>query len=239
MRWRNGEQGYGIVTKVLHWGTVALLAGQLAVGYAMDDHGDVPDVDCDPVGEDRSGGDTTDAEEDRFDRLEEACEQAQDLREQDADDAVGSAWSDLWTGDWTGGGAGGGAGSGTAGGAGGLLDGAGGLALPALHVLLGLAIVAIGVLRVVWRSTTPLPAWDPRLTRTDRKVLHHAERILLAMLFVVPATGIALVLGSSDLLPLHIAAHLCFYAALAAHVGVVVRRRVVGRMLWGRPVAGR
>ncbi|WP_285101317.1 cytochrome b/b6 domain-containing protein [Promicromonospora sp. MEB111] len=231
MRWRNGGHGYGIVTKVLHWSTVALLAAQLAVGYAMDDDGDVPDVDCDPVGEDRSGGDTTDAEEDRFDRLEEACEQAQDLREQDADDAVGSAWADLWTGDW--------AGSGTGSGASGLLDGQGGLALPAWHVLLGLAIVAIGVLRVVWRSTTPLPPWDPRLTRTDRKVLHHAERILLAMLFVVPATGIALVLGSSDLLPLHIAAHLCFYAALAVHVGVVVRRRVVGRMLWGRSAAAR
>ena len=231
MRWRNGEQGYGIVTKVLHWGTVALLAAQLAVGYAMDDDGDVPDVDCDPPGEDRSGGDTTDVEEDRFDRLEEACEQAQDLREQDADDAVGSAWSDLWSGGGVGGGADGGASS--------LLDGAAGLALPAWHVLLGLAIIAIGVLRVVWRSTTPLPPWDPRLTRTDRKVLHHAERVLLAMLFVVPATGIALVVSSTDLLPLHVAAHLCFYAALAVHVGVVVRRRVVGRMLWGRPVAGR
>lgn len=218
MRWRNGDQGYGIVTKVLHWATVALLAAQLAVGYVMDDDADVPDVDCDPAGEDRSGGDTTDAEEDRFDRLEEACEQAQDVREQDADDAVGSAWSDLWSG-------------------GGLDASSGGLGLPAWHVLLGLAIVAIGLLRVVWRRTTPLPPWDARLTRTDRKVLHHAERILLAMLFVVPATGIALVVGSTDLLPLHIAAHLCFYAALVAHVGVVVRRRVVGRMLWGRATA--
>lgn len=224
MRWRNGDQGYGIVTKVLHWATVALLAAQLAVGYVMDDDADVPDVDCDPAGEDRSGGDTTDAEEDRFDRLEEACEQAQDVREQDADDAVGSAWSDLWSGgglDASGGG----------------LDASGGLTLPAWHVLLGLAIVAIGLLRVVWRRATPLPPWDARLTRTDRKVLHHAERILLAMLFVVPATGIALVVGSTDVLPLHIAAHLCFYAALVAHVGVVVRRRVVGRMLWGRATA--
>ncbi|MFD7025747.1 cytochrome b [Promicromonospora sukumoe] len=234
MRWRNGDQGYGIVTKVLHWATVALLAAQLAVGYVMDD-ADVPDVDCDPAGEDRSGGDTTDAEEDRFDRLEEACEQAQDVREQDADDAVGSAWSDLWSG----GGSGSGAGSGPDGGAAGLLDASGGLGLPAWHVLLGLAIVAIGVLRVVWRRTTPLPPWDPRLTRTDRKVLHHAERTLLAMLFVVPATGIALVVGSTDLLPLHIAAHLCFYAALVAHVGVVVRRRTVGRMLWRRASAVR
>jgi cytochrome b561 len=213
MRWRNGEHGYGIVTKVLHWSTVALLVAQLAVGYVMDDKADVPDVDCDPPGEDRGGGDTSDAEEQRLDELEERCEQAQ-VREDDAEDAVGSAWADLWSGDlWAGDPAG------------------GGLTLPGWHVLLGLAIVAIGIVRVVWRRTTTLPPWDPRLTRTDRKVLHRAEQTLLAMLFVVPATGIALVVGSSDLVPLHIAAHLCFYAALALHVGVVVRRRVVGRML--------
>jgi cytochrome b561 len=214
MRWRNGEHGYGIVTKVLHWSTVALLLAQLAVGYVMDDKADVPDVDCDPPGEERSGGDTSDAEEQRLDELEDRCEQAQEVREEDAEDAVGSAWADLWSGDlWAGDPAG------------------GGLTLPGWHVLLGLAIVTIGIVRVVWRRTTTLPPWDPRLTRTDRKVLHRAEQTLLAMLFVVPATGIALVVGSSDLVPLHIAAHLCFYAALALHVGVVVRRRVVGRML--------
>jgi cytochrome b561 len=217
MRWRNGEHGYGIVTKVLHWSTVALLGAQLAVGYVMETDADLPDVDCDPAGEDRSGGDTSDAEEARLDQLEDRCEEAQELREQDAEDAVGTAWSDLWSG--------------------GLADGnlvGGGLSLPGWHVLLGLTIVAVGVLRVVWRSTTPLPPWDPRLTETDRRVLHWAERILLALLFVVPATGIVLVVGNGDLVPLHVAAHLCFYAALAVHVGVVVRRRVVGRMLSGR-----
>jgi cytochrome b561 len=214
MRWRNGEDGYGIVTKVLHWSTVALLLGQLAVGYVMDDKADVPDVDCDPPGEDRGGGDTSDAEEQRLDEREDRCEQTQEVREERAEDAVGSAWSDLWSGDLPGD-----------------LAGDGALTLAGWHVLLGLAIVAIGVVRVVWRRATSLPPWDPRLTRTDRKVLHLAERTLLAMLFVVPATGIVLVVGSNDLVPLHIAAHLCFYAALAAHVGVVVRRRVVGRML--------
>lgn len=213
MRWRNGEHGYGIVTKFLHWATVGLLLAQFAVGYVMDPTADPPDVDCDPAGEDRGGGDTSDAEEDRLDRLEDRCEDAQDLREQDADDAVGTAWADLWTGDL----------------------GDGGLSLPAWHVLLGLSIIVIAALRVVWRSTTPLPPWDPRLTPTDRKVLHRVERVLLTLLFVVPASGILLVVGSDDLVPLHIAAHLCFYAALAVHVGVVVRRRVVGRMLRGAP----
>lgn len=214
MRWRNGEHGYGIVTKVLHWSTVALLVGQLTVGYVMETKGDVPDVDCDPRAEERGGGDTSDAQEERLDRLEDRCEEVQELREQDAEDAVGAAWSDLWSGDLA---------------AAGPVDG--GLTLPGWHVLLGLAIVVVGVLRVVWRRATPLPPWDPRLTETDRTVLHHTERILLALLFVVPATGIALVVGSADLVPLHVAAHLCFYAALAVHVTVVVRRRVVGRMV--------
>ena len=211
MRWRNGEHGYGIVTKVLHWSTVALLVAQLAVGYVMETDGDVPDVDCDQAGESRGGGDVSDREDERLDQLEDRCEDAQDVREEGADDAVGTAWSDLWAGDLPG-------------------DGP---ALPGWHVLLGLAILAVGVLRVVWRRTTPLPPWDARLTETDRTLMHWAERILLAMLFVVPATGIALVVGSGELVPLHVASHLCFYAALVVHVVVVVRRRVVGRMLGG------
>ena len=50
-------------------------------------------TDCDPPGEDRSGGDTSDAEEERIDRLEEACE----ARVGD-EDSLGTAWSDLWGG---------------------------------------------------------------------------------------------------------------------------------------------
>ena len=40
-----------------------------------------------------SGGDTSDAEEERIDRLEEACE----TRVGD-EDSLGTAWSDLWVG---------------------------------------------------------------------------------------------------------------------------------------------
>lgn len=60
------------------------------------------------------------------------------------------------------------------------------------------------------------------------KTLHW---LTLGLLLLVPATGIALVAGTEGLLPLHVAGHLLFYAALATHVFVVVRRRVVGRML--------
>lgn len=63
-------RGYRPVQKVLHWLTVAAMAAQFAVGYNLD----LEEEDCDPRGEDRGGGDTSDAEEDRLDGLEDACE---------------------------------------------------------------------------------------------------------------------------------------------------------------------
>ena len=36
VRYRNGAHGYGLVTKALHWLTVAAILGQFLVGYAMD-----------------------------------------------------------------------------------------------------------------------------------------------------------------------------------------------------------
>ncbi len=54
----------------MHWLTVAAVAAQFAVGYNLD----LDERDCDPPGEELSGGDTTDAFEDRLDRLEDACE---------------------------------------------------------------------------------------------------------------------------------------------------------------------
>lgn len=85
MAWRNGPHGYGLVTWVLHWVTVLVLATQLVVGYTMDTDGGVARVDCDPAGEDRSGGDTSDAEEDRLDRVEERCEARQEQLEDAAE----------------------------------------------------------------------------------------------------------------------------------------------------------
>ncbi len=61
---RNGPHGYGAVTKTLHWLTVLAIAAQFVVGYTMDDDSEAG-RDCDPVGEERSGGDTSDAEEER------------------------------------------------------------------------------------------------------------------------------------------------------------------------------
>lgn len=113
----------------------------------------------------------------------------------------------------------------------GVLDG--GFDLVDLHVLLGVAIIVLAIARILWRSTTPLPPWDERLGAGERRLVTLTERALLLLLLVVPATGIALVLGDDDLLPLHVAGHIALYAAVALHVAVVVRRRLVGRMLPG------
>lgn len=63
-------RGYRGSQKLLHWLTVLAVAAQLTVGYNLD----LDDEDCDPPGEDLSGGDTSDAFEDRLDRLEDRCE---------------------------------------------------------------------------------------------------------------------------------------------------------------------
>ncbi|MFD4323950.1 cytochrome b [Nocardioides sp. NPDC058538] len=191
--------GYGVVTKTLHWLSVAAFALQFVVGYAMS-----TDADCDPLGEDRSGGDTSDAEEERLDRLEDACE----AREADPLDA---AWSELWGGG----------------------IGVDGISLAELHILLGLSILVLGGFRVAWRMIASLPPWSPRLTAADRRVAHVTERALLTLMFVVPITGLALVAFSDDLVALHVAAHIAFFVALGAHLLLVLRRGLLPRMLPG------
>ena len=147
-------------------------------------------------------------------------DQEEDRLEDEADDAVGSAWSDLGTGDLYG----------------------DGLSLPEAHVLLGLVIIVLAALRLVWRRTTPLPPWAERLSSQGRRRLHLTEVSLLVLLLVVPATGVLLVTGYDDLVGLHIAAHVAFFVALAAHLAVVLGNGLLPRMLpWGRvrnPTAG-
>ena len=99
------------------------------------------------------------------------------------------------------------------------------------HVSLGLVIVLLAVLRLVWRRVSGLPAWAGSLSPRDQRVATLTERALLTLLFVVPLTGLALVIGDDDLLPLHVAAHITLYAALAAHVALVLRRGLLPRMV--------
>jgi hypothetical protein len=105
-----------------------------------------------------------------------------------------------------------------------------------VHVALGLAVLTIAVVRVAWRRATSLPAWDERLSAVDRRTERWTEVVLLLLLFVIPLTGLALVLPEGvddpedDLLALHVAAHVTFFVMLAVHVSIAVRRRTLGRM---------
>jgi len=187
MRWRTGPDGYGLATKLLHWLTVALVAAQFAVGWSMD-----LDEGCDPPGEERSGGDTSDAFEERLDRLEDACEADADRLD--------------------------------------LL--AGPVDLPELHLLLGLSILGVAVVRPLWRRFDGFPPWAEALSEGERRLAHVTERGLMLLLFVVPLSGLLmLAAGSDDWLPLHVGSHLAFFVALAAHLFTNLRPRVLRRML--------
>jgi cytochrome b561 len=106
-----------------------------------------------------------------------------------------------------------------------------GMNLLTTHVSLGLLIVLLAVLRVVWRRVAGLPPRAETLSDGERRIVTVTERVLLTMLFVVPLTGLALVLGDDDLLPVHVTAHMAFFVALAAHVVLVLRRGLLPRML--------
>jgi len=191
---RNGEHGYGLVTKTLHWGTLALMAVQFTVGYTMDaDAG-------------------SDAADDRLDAREDGCESENDAAEDRCEDAVDRQEDAVKDEDYT------------------VFDG--GFDPVDLHVVLGLAILALAVLRTLWRISTPLPPWSERLTRTDRRVAHAAEVTLITTQYVIPLSGLWLVLSNDDaVLPLHVVGHVVFFVALAVHVGLVLRRGTLSRLL--------
>ena len=205
---RNGAHGYGLVTKVLHWLTVAALVVQFGVGWAMDvDDGldreeDLLDAEADRREEEAEV--LGEAEEERAEAENERLEEQFEARE---DDQAAAVFDDVVSGDAFG----------------------DGFALPHLHVLLGLLIIVLAVVRVVWRRTTPLPPWAEHLSAGERRFEAFLEKALLALLVVVPATGLLLVAGQDDWVPVHVTAHFALLAAIAGHVGLVLRHTVVRR----------
>jgi cytochrome b561 len=181
-------RGYRGSQKLLHWLTVAAVTAQFAVGYGLD----LDEEDCDPPGEDLSGGDTTEELEDRLDRLEDACE----ARADDYD----------------------------------LLGG--GFDLAELHLLLGLTVLSLGVVRPLWRRVAGLPPWSEHLSAGQRRLAGLTEKALMLLLVVVPLSGIVLIgTGDDSWLPLHVGAHVAFFVALAAHLLTNLRPVILRRML--------
>ncbi len=48
-------------------------------------------------------------------------------------------------------------------------------------------------------------------------------------LFLIPLSGLSLLFVSDDLLALHVAAHITFFVALAAHLGLVFKHQLINR----------
>lgn len=178
MRWRNGPEGYGVVTKLVHWATVVLLTAQFSVGYAL----------------------------------------------------TGADWPLEWAVDrWFGG------------------DEEG---LLWVHVGIGVALLLVAAFRTLWRVATPLPPWAEALSAGERRLASTVERVLYWLLWLIPLSGLALLLLTGEdwevgrdrewqpplelvdddaLLSVHIATHVTFFVALAVHVGLVLRHTVVSR----------
>jgi cytochrome b561 len=194
---RNGEHGYGVVTKTLHWSTVGVVVAQFTVGWTMaaDDTGLELEKDELKELEDfakRQDEATEEWIENEIDRLEGGLDARED-----------SYFADAFTQD--------------------------GLSLPEVHVLLGLSIVLLALIRVLWRTTTSLPAWAEHLSAGERRLEGRLENALLTLLFAVPVTGLSLLVLGDDWLTLHIAAQLLLLAAIAIHVGLVLKHTVVHR----------
>jgi cytochrome b561 len=100
--------------------------------------------------------------------------------------------------------------------------------LLAVHVALGLTILALAVLRVAWRRTG-LPPRAATLRDGERTLAHWTERVLLATLFVIPLSGLLVLVVDDEWLPLHVGGHIAFFVALAAHLGLVLRHQLVDR----------
>lgn len=98
-----------------------------------------------------------------------------------------------------------------------------------LHVVLGVTILVLAALRLAWRLATPLPPWAETLSAAERRIARWTERALYALMFLIPASGIALIVGDDDLLALHVAAHIGFFVVLALHVGMVSKHQFFNR----------
>jgi cytochrome b561 len=120
-----------------------------------------------------------------------------------------------------------------------------------LHLSLGLLLLVLAVLRLLWRRLTPLPNWARTLTKRERRIAHWTEQALYAAMIGKPLSGLTLALadgqpipffglfslpsvGTSQLLVdvsvhLHAWTGFLFFAAWAAHLGLIFKHQFVNR----------
>ncbi len=217
---RNGEHGYGSVTKLLHWSTVAALGAQVVVGLTMEADAAAERAEDAAEAEEEAAEEAADAAEDAAssDADEEAAEEAGERAEEAADARADLAADTEY-----------------------VIGPQDGVDLLDVHVLLGGCVLLLGVVRVLWRRVGGLPPWAAALSARERSMASWIEKALLVSLFLVPGSGLILVLTQDDVLvPIHVAAQILLGVAVVAHVTLVLRHTVVRpdrllqRMLPGR-----
>jgi cytochrome b561 len=98
-----------------------------------------------------------------------------------------------------------------------------------VHVLLGVTILGLAIVRLAWRWHSTLPPWAEGLSHLERTLAHWTERTLYVLLFAIPLSGLWLVLVSDDAVAIHVAAHIAFFVTFAAHIGLVLKRQLIDR----------
>jgi cytochrome b561 len=97
------------------------------------------------------------------------------------------------------------------------------------HVVLGLSLLLLALVRLVRRRVVPLPPWAETLSEGERRLAHRTEQVLYLTLVLMPLSGLAVLLVEDDLLPVHVATHVTFFVALTLHVGLVLKHQLVDR----------
>jgi cytochrome b561 len=129
-----------------------------------------------------------------------------------------------------------------------------------VHATAGLFVLVLATIRLAWRLSVALPDWAPTLSSWEKRLIGLYEKVIYAMLFAKPITGL-LLLGAEDeeirllgdieiAVPwgdryedlfdsLHFWTGAVLLIALALHIGLVLRHqllikdRLLNRMLQG------
>lgn len=120
------------------------------------------------------------------------------------------------------------------------------------HKSIGLVALAVAIVRIVNRRSGRLPDWAPTLSAGEKTFIHRAEQVLYTAMVVMPISGFVYVMaggygvrlfGVYDLAnpigvsgPLaalgkwvHVGAAYVLLAAIAGHVGLVLRHQLIMR----------
>jgi cytochrome b561 len=63
------------------------------------------------------------------------------------------------------------------------------------HKSVGLVVLAVVLVRFIWRKTTPLPDWAPNLSAGEKRTIHRLEQVLYACMFLMPISGFVFVMA--------------------------------------------